>query len=63
MYPKTLQQVGGRSGQPGLAAERLQQVCDQVEIQVKRLDLLLRVVCLSLPRETVCSRGVGGAVA
>lgn len=40
---QTLQQVRGRSGQSRLAAEGLQQVCDQIQVYIQRLDLLLRL--------------------
>lgn len=58
---QALQQVGGRSCQPVLAAQGLQQVCDQVEVHIKRLDLFLCVLWLSLPWETACGGGVRGA--
>ncbi|KAG7228614.1 hypothetical protein INR49_013300 [Caranx melampygus] len=53
--------VGGRSCQPILAAQGLQQVCDQVEVHIKRLDLFLCVLCLSLLWETACGGGMRGA--
>ncbi len=62
MYTQTLQQVRSRSGQSGLAAEGLQQVCDQIEVDIKRLDLLLCFSHLSMCWETVCGRGMRGAI-
>lgn len=59
VYAQTLQQVGGRSGKPSLTAEGLQQVGDQVEVHVKRLNLLLCLLHPSLHQKAICGRGFG----
>lgn len=55
VQPQALQQVGGRSSQTFLTAERLQQVGDQVQVHIQRLDLLLFT---SLSWESVGAGGV-----
>lgn len=63
MDPQALQQVGSRSSQSSLAAEGLQQVGHQIEVDIQRLDLLLRLLWACLCGQLVYGGGLSRAVA